>query len=216
MKHKVGETVRIQSLEWAEKQNKDGDGDMTGPDEAKHWFFTDMMAYCGKTAKVTLVFEDSYYKLDIDKGENMWEDWMLDPDYRPDEPLSPEDAIRAMLDGERLYSEDGTRYWFKDDCFHWESEDGCVGEQVKQVKQLAGLRRRPEKRKRPWTRWEVLVWVSSEKSHSWIVKRNGDGEWRPPQYYSYGADIEDYRRARLLPDLSGVDPDTIQGFEVEE
>jgi hypothetical protein len=28
--------------------------------------------------------------------------------------------------------------------------------------------------------------------------------------------IEKYQRARLLPDLSGVDESTIQGFEVEE
>jgi hypothetical protein len=134
--------------------------------------------------------------------------WMFDPDYRPDEPLSPEDAIRAMLDGERLADHDGVGYWYSG-CGRF-SSDSAWGAQF-----VAGLRR-PEKRKRKWTRWEVLAWASSEESHGWVVRQEGDSVWKAPQYFAYTLEEDRYQRARLLPDLSGVDPNTIQGFEVEE
>jgi hypothetical protein len=65
------------------------------------------------------------------------------------------------------------------------------------------------------TRWEVLNWIISEASRGWVV-RDSSYAWVPPQFHSYTVAISDYQRARLLPDLSGVDEDTIQGFEVEE
>jgi hypothetical protein len=48
-----------------------------------------------------------------------------------------------------------------------------------------------------------------------VVRQEGD-TWKPPQFFSYNMDLDEHQRARLLPDLSGVDEDTIQGFEVEE
>jgi hypothetical protein len=102
-------------------------------------------------------------------------------------PLSARDAIRAMLDGEILRDED----------------DGL---------------RRHVKHKRFMTRWEVLDWANSEASRGWVVciESKSDDFWEPPQCLGYNLDIKSYRRARLLPDLSGVDESTIQGFEVEE
>jgi hypothetical protein len=45
---------------------------------------------------------------------------------------------------------------------------------------------------------------------------DGDRDWGQPQSRGYNYDLKNYVRARLLPDLSGVDESTIQGFEVEE
>jgi hypothetical protein len=36
-----------------------------------------------------------------------------------------------------------------------------------------------------------------------------------PQYFSYNDEGAVYQRAKLLPDHSGVDESTIQGFETE-
>jgi hypothetical protein len=79
-------------------------------------------------------------------------------------------------------------------------------------------RRSFEKRARDMTRWEVLDWANSEASRGWFVKIRGSERWRVPQFYDYDYefDASKYQRAQLLPDKSGVDESTIQGFEVEE
>jgi hypothetical protein len=78
------------------------------------------------------------------------------------------------------------------------------------------FRRRPAKHNRPMTRWEVLVWANSEESRGWVVQAQGNKMWYIPQFFSYDTDTAKYRRARLLPDNSGIDESTIRGFEVEE
>jgi hypothetical protein len=121
---------------------------------------------------------------------------MFDPDYTGDDPLSPEDAIRAMLDGETLYDKEGDKYY-------WKGKGHA-------------LYRRPPKRKRLMARWEVLAWACSEESRGWVVRAKGSKWWCPPQFFSYDMDAKRYERARILPDMSGIDRSTIQGFEVEE
>jgi hypothetical protein len=155
---------------------------------------------------------------------------MFDPDYRPeDEPLSAKDAILAMVDGgETLYDEDGSAYWFSeaDACFSTDSDSGKTPEDINY---FYGLYRRPAKRKRPMTRWEILAWVNSEDSLGWVARGKyiGDGvlwgSWELPQCYRYDTceglldkGVYEYQRAKLLPDLSGIDESTVQGFEVEE
>jgi hypothetical protein len=216
MNYKEGDTVRIQSKEWIDAQEKDDDG---GTDYLSRYapFSADMQTYAGKTAKIIRRDNDNeYYELDIDKAANVWQDWMFDPDYKADEPLSAKDAIIAMVrDGETLYAE------FKDSgkveyCFNkaescFETSDGTRY----RLGDLAGLRRSPARRKRPMTRWEVLDWANSEASRGWVVKYKDDG-WALPQCQSYPEDVLDkYQRARLRSDLSGVDESTIQGFEAE-
>jgi hypothetical protein len=120
-----------------------------------------------------------------------------------------------VRDGETLYAEheDGVKieYRFNKEESRFETSGGTCYH----LSDLDGLRRLSEKRKRPMTRFEMLAWASSTKSLGWAV-RHADVLWRPPQYYGYDMDADRYQRARLLPDLSGVDESTIQGFEVEE
>jgi hypothetical protein len=66
------------------------------------------------------------------------------------------------------------------------------------------------------TRFEILGWANSKKSRGWVVSQDGGDIWNAPQFFSYDLESDRYQRARLLPDFSGVDEDTIQGFEVEE
>jgi hypothetical protein len=73
--------------------------------------------------------------------------------------------------------------------------------------------------KRFMTRWEVLAWVVSEESRGWVVRPSTQHAWAPPQSWYYVEDdgvlLSYYQRARLLPDLSGIDEATLCGFEVE-
>jgi hypothetical protein len=74
---------------------------------------------------------------------------------------------------------------------------------------------------RAMTRWEVLAWAGGEASHGWVVRCLGSGDdddndWFPPQCTGYTCNTAEYRRARMLPDGSGIDEESIRGFEVEE
>jgi hypothetical protein len=57
--------------------------------------------------------------------------------------------------------------------------------------------------------------LTSEESRGWVVNFD-NSDWVSPQCRSYDGELKKYRRARLLPDLSGIDESTICGFEVEE
>jgi hypothetical protein len=139
----------------------------------------------------------------------------------PSEDLLPaEDAIRAMLDGEFLYDKDGFEYHFDHEahCF-MKIRDGVAGDHA--VAFFNNLYRLPVKQKRPMTRWEILNLTNSDESRGWVVTYNSHeaiskSPWYCPQSSTYGSDTKDYWRARLLPDLSGIDESTIQQFEVEE
>lgn len=75
MKYKVGDKVRIKSIDWYNK-NKNEDGDIYFNNNS---FVSDMSEYCGKVATIIKKC-DKYYKLDIDKnkGDWYWTDDMLD------------------------------------------------------------------------------------------------------------------------------------------
>jgi hypothetical protein len=223
-KHKVGDTIRIQSQEWIDAQKKKDI--WSTPAICKdgcELFVKYMFQHAGKIAKILKVDEKiNSYKLDVDNGEWDWQDWMFDPDYKPDEedrPLSAEDAIWVMLDGETLYDKNGNKYY-------WDKGDKCFYHQYQDITSSAvvhkfdGLCRRPVKGKRPMTQREAIDWARSKESWGWLVRRYENDiwrEWRYPTEFDYSLlALKDYQRARLLPDLSGIDESTIQGFEVEE
>ena len=79
MKYKVGDKVRVKSLEWYDINYADGGFTIDG-----NWFDADMSVFCGKVANVKRVSHD-FYQLDIDGGEWCWYDWMLE-----DEPTISE------------------------------------------------------------------------------------------------------------------------------
>ena len=214
MKYSQGDRIRIRSKEWMnelKQKQKDifvfYDG-IAGPSshcEESNIMTGDMQKYAGKMAKIKYAGLVAY-SLDIDDGNFAWQDWMFDPDFLDDLPLEDEDAVRAMLDGETLYDSSGNSHSFTTD----------------EIDTYKRLYRRPPGRKRLMTRWEVLDWVNSEASRGWVVGIVDDGDsgplltWGTPQWYGYDLSVEKYQRARLRPDLSGVDEDTIQGFEAEK
>ena len=81
MKYKIGDKVKVKSLEWYKSMDKDSFGSV-GSDDIK--FIADMVMYCGKDAIVVGCYANSY-ELDIDEGDWSWYDWMLE-----DEPTISE------------------------------------------------------------------------------------------------------------------------------
>jgi hypothetical protein len=149
-----------------------------------------MFSFAGKVAVITREAEN--YKIDLDDGEWAWASWMFEEGPRF---LSKKEVLEALLAGEILIRENG------------------MGFRLLDIK-IPALFRGPVKKKRLMTRWEALGWASSEESRGWVIADSG--RWAPPQSCSYSRPTEVYSRARLLPDLSGIDEATVQGFEVEE
>ena len=72
MKYKVGDKVKIKSLEWYNENSEYSAVVQNGAS------FTDSMTkYCGKTAIVVKIYHESY-DLDIDGGDWYWYDWMFE------------------------------------------------------------------------------------------------------------------------------------------
>ena len=72
MKYKVGDKVRIKSLDWY-NENKNINGFVFG-------FTPKMSEYCGKTATIVKV-GSFHYELDIDDWDWYWTDEMFDENY---------------------------------------------------------------------------------------------------------------------------------------
>lgn len=85
--YKLGDTVIIKSKDWWDSQDKDDDGDVINP-KGRVCFSEDMSRHCGKTAKIIGLQRDGCYKLDVDRGYYLWDDWMI-------EGLSSEDKETA-------------------------------------------------------------------------------------------------------------------------
>ena len=81
MKYKVGDKVKIKSLEWYNQNSEDNAVIKNGAG------FTDaMVIYCGRATTITGIYHDSY-DLDIDDGDWYWYDWMLEDEPTVSEQL---------------------------------------------------------------------------------------------------------------------------------
>jgi hypothetical protein len=81
MKYKVGDLVRVRSLDWWEHEPKGSDGGIRR--EGCTWFFMKFMTvYCGKVFRVGEVADGwtyTDYRLDGTKRRITWADWMFEP-----------------------------------------------------------------------------------------------------------------------------------------
>lgn len=75
MKFKVGDIVRVKSLEWYNK-NKDEEGDVECKLESVN-FVGGMKGYCGMLASITSA-SGGIYSIHIDDGNYVWEDFMFE------------------------------------------------------------------------------------------------------------------------------------------
>lgn len=96
MKYKVGDKVKIKSIEWY-NENKNEGGFVVGSEE----IFTNGMAeLCGKVATIICVNSDNY-KLDIDDTEYHWYDWMFEDTETPVKTLKIKLPEGYVIDEEK-------------------------------------------------------------------------------------------------------------------
>jgi hypothetical protein len=216
MKYKVGDTVRIQSMEWMEAQKKDSEGVILGEDG--YYFSVENQEHACERVLIMGVSSDGCYAVASFNGK--WRgvgfrDWVFDSDYKEDDPLPVEDAIRAMLEGEMLRDVNGNNcIWnIAEKRFEAWFDDGLTYKILNFP--IPTIYRRPQKRRRPMTPVEAQAWAESDESLGWMVRYYRQ-QWQFPRDLCYYGEISNYERARMLPDMSGVDESTIQGFEVEE
>jgi hypothetical protein len=215
-KYKVGDKVRIKDKAWIEQEMNNEEHIVIDK-----LFIKDMPLYAGRMARIVEIRGD-HYCLDLTGYNWQWNEWMLEDPAKPD-ILSPEGAARAMLDREVLLC---PQEFGEPRCLaKWDGEnfvcywEGKEWQGTTSLPNLRLLRHIPVKRF--LTRWEILAWANSELSRGWVVRWAGlpvnNNSWDSPHRFSYkDDDIPQYQRARLLPDCSGIDETTIQGFEVDE
>ena len=96
-KYKVGDKVRVKSLEWY-NSNKDENGDVLPHSDECLFFPEEMSEYCGKECEVVCVYSNGTYSL---KGnEWFWEDWMFEEESSTKEQqvLEQIERVQAELD----------------------------------------------------------------------------------------------------------------------
>ena len=83
MKYKVGDKIKIKSIDWFNAQEKDSDGDIHIYSVNYNTYFTTYMSnFCSKEAKIVEV-SDNCYTLDVDRGIFKWIDAMFeDTDFK--------------------------------------------------------------------------------------------------------------------------------------
>ena len=83
MKYKVGDKIKIKSIDWFNAQEKDSDGDIPIYSVNNIVYFTkDMSNYCSKEAKIEDIrIDDNIYFLDVDKRCYEWTDEMFDETF---------------------------------------------------------------------------------------------------------------------------------------
>lgn len=86
MKHKIGDKVRIKSIDWY-NANKDSRGEI---ECGGTWLIPGMDCYCGKIA--TIETTNGIYKIDVDDHEFCWTDEM----FEDDEPQVSETLLQDI------------------------------------------------------------------------------------------------------------------------
>lgn len=108
MKFKIGNKVRVKSLDWY-NENKEYNGDIT---IGNYNFDKAMSKYCGMTAMITGIAppnpfqKGGFYLLDIDKGRWSWEDCM----FEDEEVTGNEQVIKEVEMKESFKIEKGDAF----------------------------------------------------------------------------------------------------------
>ena len=96
MKYKVGDIVKIKSLDW---YNDNANSEMIVRKQQSSVYFTKYMSsFCGKIATIIGTYQFSY-KLNLDKGDCGWLDWMFEDEF---EVQKNKDLIQNVLNAESL------------------------------------------------------------------------------------------------------------------
>ena len=136
--------------------------------------------------------------------------------------LDPKEAIKLMLEGEILTDgNDGYSVRFSAGTFEFKN-DNNDWMPFTNFDSYDKFYRKPQKQERLMTKYECLLWAQSDAAKGWVVTENIypfgriDYKWRLPAYFTFSAEqTEKLKRAKLKPDGSGIDENTITDFTVE-
>jgi hypothetical protein len=217
---KVGDTVRIQNAEDMDFVSRGVHGYIMPPAGYKYIMTAKMQELAGMTARITELCKKAYH-LDLGKSSRFWEEWMFDPDYVHDDnkkPLLVDEAITAMVrDNKTLHDGHGLACQWREDHFIAVDARG----KTYMLTEFDELYDDAGGQKRLWTMAEFIRWVRSPESAEYVVRwisRNGYTDWTFPQNISFNSckKLDNHEYAKILPDGSGADMETIRRFEKEE
>lgn len=100
MKYKVGDKVRIKSLEWYKSAYKDNDGDIKC--DGHSYFFNTMQEFCGEVMTIEHAYGLHYSMVEDVYGWH-WDDEMIECLVEPTSKMVSLDRIVEYLDSE-LYT----------------------------------------------------------------------------------------------------------------
>ena len=94
MKYKVGDKVKIKSLDWYNK-NKDEDGEVCVYGDSYAIFIQVMTKFCGQTVTISEVVDDLYGILE-DGGDYSWADYMIECLIEPAIENKPQEKMVSL------------------------------------------------------------------------------------------------------------------------
>ena len=94
MEYNVGDKVRIKSLDWY-NENKDEDGDVSCGD---YIFVSYMLAFCGKTLTIDVVFEDGTYLMKEDTDGFIFTNEMIEGLVEEETVLNKWNGLKVELE----------------------------------------------------------------------------------------------------------------------
>jgi hypothetical protein len=105
MKYKIGDRVKIKSLDWFNDNKRVSDNSVVC--ESKRSFTEHMSKWCGQEVTIMSIepspMYGDYYTIDIDSGAYRWDDGMLE-DYGEQKPLDLTEILKNAPEGFELYS----------------------------------------------------------------------------------------------------------------
>lgn len=109
LKHKIGDKVKIKSLDWY-NTNKSEKGDVLG-NEDDEVFINEMSEYCNSIATIVEIVDDAY-RLNIDNQLFSWSDFMFDESFNTNENMETKEII--LPDGWEIDKAEGNKIILKD------------------------------------------------------------------------------------------------------
>lgn len=104
-KFKVGDKVRVKSLEWYNNEPKDKYGIVR---LGYGWeFIKDMVQYCGKVIKISRIYDGAYK---VDDNPYHWQDWMLEDEPVTEEKQEVEQLNKNSMETKEMTKEQAREY----------------------------------------------------------------------------------------------------------
>lgn len=107
MKFKVGDKVRVKSLEWY-NSNKNAEGKVYKDGISSIYFTEGMTFWCGKIVQIEKIFGDTYYL--VDGSYCHWQDWMFEDEVVTEEKHEDKQLNKTNMETKEMTRKEVTDY----------------------------------------------------------------------------------------------------------